>query len=143
RATPAYGDTVLCADRTQAQWLAGDFEGAHESWLESAAWNAGRISARRAWGMGLATLSVIELGLIAEAQEYLALITRIFQGNPVFGYGHSVNWLAGLIAQAEGDLPAAAELCDRAVAGMTRYGALSDATPVSLDLADFPGARGV
>ena len=142
RATPAYGDTVLFAHRTQAQWLAGDFKGAHESWLESAVWNAGRISARRAWGLGLATLSVIELGLISEAQEYLALITRIFQGNPVFGYGHSVNWLAGLIARAEGNLPAAAERCDRAVAGMTRYGALSDATHVLLDLAEVAGELG-
>src|SRR5207237_1688896 len=74
--------------------------------------------------------------------EYLALITRIFQGNPVFGYGHRVNWLAGLIARAEGNLPGAAERCDRAVAGMTRYGALSDATHVLLDFAEVAGELG-
>jgi DNA-binding NarL/FixJ family response regulator len=142
RATAAYGDTVLFAHRTHAQWLAGDFKGAHESWLESAAWNAGRISARRAWGMGLAALSVIELGLTADAKDYLTLITRIFQGAPVFGHGPSANWLAGLIARAEGNLRAAAELCERAVGGMTGYGVLADAAFVLLDVAEVAGELG-
>ena len=142
RATPAYGDTVLFAHRTYVQWLAGDFKGAHESWLESAAWNAGRISARRAWGMGLAVLSVIELGLTAVARDYVSLISQIFRGAPVFGYGHSVDWLAGLIARAEGNLPAAVDHCERAIARMTGYGSLAEAAFVLLDVAEVAGELG-
>jgi DNA-binding CsgD family transcriptional regulator len=139
RATPAYGDTVLFAHITYVQWLAGDFRGARESWLESAAWNDGRLSARRAWGMGLAALSVTELGLTAEARDYLDRISRIFQGTPVFGYGHGAPWLAGMIARTEGDLREAANLFEHAITGMTGYGALADAAHVLLDLAEVAG----
>jgi DNA-binding CsgD family transcriptional regulator len=139
RATPAYGDTVLFAHVTFVQWLAGDFNGARESWQESAAWNDGRISARRAWGMGLAALSIVELGLTEEARDYLDRISQIFQGWPVFGYGHSIHWLAGLIARADGDLRGAANRFERAIAGMTGYGALADAAMVLVDVAEVAG----
>ncbi|MGB2938993.1 MAG: AAA family ATPase, partial [Candidatus Dormiibacterota bacterium] len=139
RATTAYGDTVLFAHVTFVQWLAGDFKGARESWRESAAWNDGRISARRAWGAGLASLSIVELGLTAEARDHLDRISQIFQGTPVFGYGHSAHWLAGLIARTEGDLIDAANHFERAITGMTGYGALADAALVLLDVAEVAG----
>jgi DNA-binding CsgD family transcriptional regulator len=138
-ASPAYADTVLFGITAYVQLLAGNFAAGLASWSESAAWNEGRLSARRAWGMVWAALSAPELGRVEEGVRYLAQARRIFGEWAGMGFGANCDWLAGTIARARGDLLSSLSALQTAARRLQGYGVLPDAALVLADLAEVAG----
>jgi DNA-binding CsgD family transcriptional regulator len=117
------------------RWFAGDFRGAIASWLESAAWNSGGHSCRRAWAAAIAAIAAGELGSLAEARHYVEHADLVYGHRAFYVWSQHADWAAAFLRWRSGD-PTCLLGLRRAADAWLAIGARPNAAFALLDLAE-------
>ena len=135
---PAYADTTLLEIESWCSWLGGRFASAVEACHESAARNAGAHANRRSWGRPPAIVSLLELGRIEEAGQFLTEATRSDQWSITQAL---LTWVRGRLADARGDEQRAVVELSNAMAALLEHDLLPYAAFPAVDLAEIAARR--
>ena len=116
---PAYRDTLLLDFAAQIAWQAGDLQAVVAAYRDQVAWDGG-LSGRRAFGAGMAVISLAEMGRHDEAAAIQRAAHATFQGRSCWVMSRLIDWsgatadgLAGDPAEGLRRLAVAAEDSDR------------------------------
>jgi DNA-binding CsgD family transcriptional regulator len=102
---PAYRDTLVLDFAGQIAWESGDLHAAVAAARDQMAW-VGGVSTRRAFGAGMAVISLAEMGRHEEAGELQAIVDDAFRGRSFWGISRLADWsrsVAATLASARGE----------------------------------------
>jgi DNA-binding CsgD family transcriptional regulator len=88
---PAYRDTLILDFTAQLAWESGDLQAAVAAALDQMAWD-GAISTRRAFGIGMAIMSLAEMGRAEEAADLQATLDGAFRGTNCWILSRLAAW---------------------------------------------------
>jgi len=88
---PAYRDTLVLDFTAQIGWESGDLQAAVAAARDQRAWSGG-ISTRRAFGAGMAVISLAEMGRHDEAAELQADLDEAFSDKPFWALSRLAAW---------------------------------------------------
>jgi DNA-binding CsgD family transcriptional regulator len=104
----AYRDTLNLDFTAQIAWETGNLPGAVAAVVDQMAWDGG-VSARRAFGVGMAVMSLAEMGRLDEAAELQATIDAAFHGKRCWVLSRLADWSRAVVVELSGDRRAALE----------------------------------
>jgi ATP/maltotriose-dependent transcriptional regulator MalT len=87
----AYRDTLILDFTGQIAWEGGDLPGAVAAAVDQIAWDGG-VSVRRVFGVGLAVISMAEMGRHDEAAQLQATLDRAFRGRACWVLSRLADW---------------------------------------------------
>ena len=102
---PAYRDTLVLDFTSQIGWESGDLQAAVAAARDQMAWSGG-VSTRRAFGTGMAVMSLAEMGRHDEAAELQAVLDHTFRGKPFWALSRLAAWsrtVAAAMAAGRGE----------------------------------------
>jgi DNA-binding CsgD family transcriptional regulator len=88
---PAFRDTLVLDFTAQIGWESGDLQAAVAAARDQRAWSGG-ISTRRAFGTGMAVMSLAEMGRHDEAAELQAVLDQAFRGQSFWALSRLAAW---------------------------------------------------
>jgi ATP/maltotriose-dependent transcriptional regulator MalT len=94
---PAYRDTLILDFTAQLAWECGDLQAAVAAALDQMAWD-GAISTRRAFGIGMAVMSLAEMGRADEAADLQATLDGAFRGTSCWILSRLADWSRSVAA---------------------------------------------
>jgi ATP/maltotriose-dependent transcriptional regulator MalT len=103
---PAYRDTLVLDFAAQIAWESGDLQAAVAAARDQMAW-VGGVSTRRAFGAGMAVISLAEMGRPDDAAELQAIVDDAFRGRPFWGISRLADWSRSVAAGLASDRGAA------------------------------------
>ncbi len=115
---PAYRDTLILDFTAQLAWESGDLQAAVAAALDQMAWD-GATSPRRAFGIGMAVMSLAEMGRPDEAADLQATLDGAFRGKSYWVLSRLADWsrsvAAGLSTDRRSTLDAMAKVAEDAI----------------------------
>jgi ATP/maltotriose-dependent transcriptional regulator MalT len=87
----AFRDTLILDFTAQIGWATGDLRGSAAAALDQKAWDGG-VSVRRAFGVGMAVMSLSEMGRHAEALDLQSALDRAFGGRGCWILSRLAQW---------------------------------------------------
>jgi ATP/maltotriose-dependent transcriptional regulator MalT len=102
----AYRDTLILDFAAQIAWESGDLQRAVAAAVDQIAWDGG-VSVRRAFGVGMAVMSLAEMGRLDEARELQATVDGAFRGRSCWVLSRLADWSRAVVSELSGDRRAA------------------------------------
>jgi DNA-binding CsgD family transcriptional regulator len=104
----AFRDTLILDFTAQIAWATGDLRGAAAAALDQKAWDGG-VSVRRAFGVGMAVMSLSEMGRHAEALDLQTALDRAFRGRVCWILSRLAEWSRAVMIGLSSDAHQALE----------------------------------
>ncbi len=138
---PAYRETLLLDFAAQMAWQAGDLQAVVAAYRDQVAWDGG-LSSRRAFGAGMAVMSLAEQGRHDEAAAIQQAAQGAFRGRTCWVLSRLTDWSGAVAVGLAGDVATGLRLLAGAAEDATAAGYWSWARWMVVDLAEAAGHAG-
>jgi DNA-binding CsgD family transcriptional regulator len=132
---PAYRDTLILDNTAQIAWESGDLQGAVAAFVDQMAWDGG-VSTRRAFGAGMAVISLAEMGRHEEAAELQANLDAAFGGRVCWVLSRLADWSRAMASSLSAGRAAALDALGKVTEDATASGYWCWSRWMIADLAD-------